>query len=222
MDGKKVEGTWRAHQVPLSETRSNAEHLAQLEDWLRSYSPDELFDDDGSLRPELREFAPEGERRMSANPHANGGLLLRELDLPPFPDYAVAVDTPATETAEATRVLGTFLRDVIRRNPDRFRVMGPDETASNRLSAVFEATDKAWIAEIGPDDEHLSPDGRVMEVLSEHLCQGWLEGYLLTGRHGLFNCYEAFVHIVDSMLNQHAKWLYRAARSCRGGARSPR
>ena len=211
VDGKKVEGTWRAHQVPLSETRSNAEHLAQLEDWLRSYSPDELFDDDGSLRPELREFAPEGERRMSANPHANGGLLLRELDLPPFPDYAVAVDTPATETAEATRVLGTFLRDVIRRNPDRFRVMGPDETASNRLSAVFEATDKAWIAEIGPDDEHLSPDGRVMEVLSEHLCQGWLEGYLLTGRHGLFNCYEAFVHIVDSMLNQHAKWLYSSA-----------
>jgi xylulose-5-phosphate/fructose-6-phosphate phosphoketolase len=207
VDGKKVEGTWRAHQVPLAETRSNPEHLAQLEDWLRSYSPDELFDEDGSLRPELRELAPEGERRMSANPHANGGLLLRELDLPPFPDYAVAVDTPATETAEATRVLGTFLRDVIRRNPDRFRVMGPDETASNRLSAVFEATDKAWIAETGPDDEHLSPDGRVMEVLSEHLCQGWLEGYLLTGRHGLFNCYEAFVHIVDSMLNQHAKWL---------------
>jgi xylulose-5-phosphate/fructose-6-phosphate phosphoketolase len=207
VDGKKVEGTWRAHQVPLAETRSNPEHLAQLEDWLRSYSPDELFDDDGSLRPELRHLAPEGERRMSANPHANGGLLLRELDLPPFPDYAVAVDTPATETAEATRVLGTFLRDVIRRNPDRFRVMGPDETASNRLSAVFEATDKAWIAETGPDDEHLSPDGRVMEVLSEHLCQGWLEGYLLTGRHGLFNCYEAFVHIVDSMLNQHAKWL---------------
>jgi xylulose-5-phosphate/fructose-6-phosphate phosphoketolase len=207
VDGKKVEGTWRAHQVPLAETRSNPEHLAQLEDWLRSYSPDELFDDDGSLRPELRHLAPVGERRMSANPHANGGLLLRELDLPPFPDYAVAVDTPATETAEATRVLGTFLRDVIRRNPDRFRLMGPDETASNRLSAVFEATDKAWIAETGPDDEHLSPDGRVMEVLSEHLCQGWLEGYLLTGRHGLFNCYEAFVHIVDSMLNQHAKWL---------------
>jgi xylulose-5-phosphate/fructose-6-phosphate phosphoketolase len=207
VDGKKVEGTWRAHQVPLSETRSNPEHLAQLEDWLRSYSPDELFDDDGSLRPELRDLAPEGERRMSANPHANGGLLLRELDLPPFSDYAVAVDAPATETGEATRVLGTFLRDVIRRNPDRFRVMGPDETASNRLSAVFEATDKAWIAETGPDDEHLSPEGRVMEVLSEHLCQGWLEGYLLTGRHGLFNCYEAFVHIVDSMLNQHAKWL---------------
>ena len=144
---------------------------------------------------------------MSANPHANGGLLLRDLDLPDFPDYAVAVDKPATGTAEATRVLGTFLRDVIARNPDRFRLMGPDETASNRLSAVFESTDKAWLAETGPDDENLGPEGRVMEVLSEHLCQGWLEGYLLTGRHGLFNCYEAFVHIVDSMLNQHAKWL---------------
>ena len=212
VDGNKVEGTWRAHQVPLSETRSNPEHLAQLEDWLRSYAPGELFDDDGTLRPDIRELAPRGERRMSANPHANGGLLLHELDLPPFPDYGVAVDTPGTGTAEATRVLGTFLRDVIRRNPDRFRVMGPDETASNRLSAVFEATDKTWLAETGPDDDHLSPDGRVMEVLSEHLCQGWLEGYLLTGRHGLFNCYEAFVHIVDSMLNQHAKWLYSSMR----------
>lgn len=207
VDGKKVEGTWRAHQVPLSETRTNAEHRAALESWLRSYAPDELFDELGGLRPELRACAPAGQRRMSANPHANGGLLLRDLDLPPFTDYAVDVATPASGTAEATRVLGMFLRDVIARNPDRFRLMGPDETASNRLSAVYEATDKAWLAEISPDDENLAPDGRVMEVLSEHLCQGWLEGYLLTGRHGLFNCYEAFVHIVDSMLNQHAKWL---------------
>jgi xylulose-5-phosphate/fructose-6-phosphate phosphoketolase len=207
VDGKKVEGTWRSHQVPLSETHTNPEHMAQLEAWLRSYRPEELFDENGALRPELRELAPRGQLRMSASPHANGGLLLRDLDLPSFHDYAVAVDKPATETAEATQVLGTFLRDVIARNPDRFRLMGPDETASNRLSAVFDSTDKAWLAEIGPDDEHLGPEGRVMEVLSEHLCQGWLEGYLLTGRHGLFSCYEAFVHIVDSMLNQHAKWL---------------
>jgi len=207
VDGKKVEGTWRSHQVPLSETHTNPEHMARLEQWLRSYRAEELFDEQGVLRPELRALAPTGQRRMSANPHANGGLLLRDLDLPEFPDYAVAVDKPATGTAEATRVLGTFLRDVIARNPDRFRLMGPDETASNRLSAVFESTDKAWLAETGPDDENLGPEGRVMEVLSEHLCQGWLEGYLLTGRHGLFNCYEAFVHIVDSMLNQHAKWL---------------
>ena len=207
VDGKKVEGTWRAHQVPLSETHTNPEHMAQLEAWLRSYRPEELFDRSGVLRQELRALAPTGHRRMSANPHANGGLLLRDLDLPDFTDYAVVVDKPGTGTAEATRVLGTFLRDVIARNPDRFRLMGPDETASNRLSAVFESTDKAWLAETGPDDENLGPEGRVMEVLSEHLCQGWLEGYLLTGRHGLFNCYEAFVHIVDSMLNQHAKWL---------------
>ncbi|WNG90756.1 phosphoketolase [Mycobacterium sp. ITM-2016-00318] len=207
VDGKQVEGTWRAHQVPLSETRTNEKHLAQLEEWLRSYRPEELFDDDGALRPELRALAPAGNRRMSANPHANGGVLLRDLDLPDFRDYAVDVDRPAAKTAEATRVLGTFLRDVITRNPDRFRLMGPDETASNRLSAVFEATDKVWVAEGEPGDENLAPNGRVMEVLSEHLCQGWLEGYLLTGRHGLFNCYEAFVHIVDSMLNQHAKWL---------------
>jgi xylulose-5-phosphate/fructose-6-phosphate phosphoketolase len=211
VDGKKVEDTWRSHQVPLSETHTNPEHMAQLEAWLRSYRPEELFDDDGALRSELRALAPTGQRRMSANPHANGGLLLRDLNLPPFPDYAVAVNKPATETAEATKVLGTFLRDVIDRNPDRFRLMGPDETASNRLSAVFEKTDKAWLAETGPDDEHLGPEGRVMEVLSEHLCQGWLEGYLLTGRHGLFNCYEAFVHIVDSMLNQHAKWLFSSS-----------
>ena len=211
VDGKQVEGTWRAHQVPLSETRTNKEHLAQLEEWLRSYRPEELFDDDGTLREELRALAPAGTRRMSANPHANGGVLLRDLDLPDFRDYAVAVDKPAGETAEATKVLGTLLRDVIVRNPDRFRLMGPDETASNRLNAVFEATDKVWLADEVPGDENLSPNGRVMEVLSEHLCQGWLEGYLLTGRHGLFNCYEAFVHIVDSMLNQHAKWLSSSA-----------
>ena len=207
VDGKLVEGTWRSHQVPLSETHTNAAHLGQLQEWLQSYRPEELFDEAGALRPELRALAPEGERRMSANPHANGGLLLRELDLPPITDYAVEVDEPAVGTGEATRVLGTFLRDVIARNPDNFRLMGPDETASNRLSAVFEATDKAWQAEQSVNDEHLAPDGRVMEVLSEHLCQGWLEGYLLTGRHGLFSCYEAFVHIVDSMANQHAKWL---------------
>ena len=209
VDGKKVEGTWRSHQVPLSETHTNPEHMAQLETWLRSYRPDELFDEHGVLRQELRALAPSGQRRMSANPHANGGLLLRDLDLPDFTDYAVAVDNPAVKTAEATRVLGTFLRDVISRNPDRFRLMGPDETASNRLAAVFESTDRAWLAEVDETDENLGPEGRVMEVLSEHLCQGWLEGYLLTGRHGLFNCYEAFVHIVDSMLNQHAKWLTR-------------
>jgi xylulose-5-phosphate/fructose-6-phosphate phosphoketolase len=197
--------------VPLSETHDNPEHMAQLEQWLRSYRPEELFDDDGVLRPELKALAPDGTRRMSDNPHANGGLLLRDLDLPDFRDYAVPVEQPGADNAEATRVLGTFLRDIIVRNPDRFRLMGPDETASNRLSPVFEATDKAWMAETSPEDEHLAPAGRVMEVLSEHLCQGWLEGYLLTGRHGLFNCYEAFVHIVDSMLNQHAKWLSSSA-----------
>ncbi|WP_454790412.1 phosphoketolase family protein [Mycolicibacterium lutetiense] len=211
VDGKLVEGTWRSHQVPLSETRTNPSHLAQLETWLRSYRPEELFDDTGALRPDLRALAPSDTRRMSANPHANGGVLLRDLDLPDFADYAVTVESPATGTAEATRVLGTFLRDVIAGNPDRFRLMGPDETASNRLTAVFEKTDKAWQAETLPVDENLAPDGRVMEVLSEHLCQGWLEGYLLTGRHGLFNCYEAFVHIVDSMLNQHAKWLFSSS-----------
>ncbi|MGD1257426.1 phosphoketolase [Mycobacterium seoulense] len=207
VDGKKVEGTWRAHQVPLAETHDNPQHRAQLEEWLRSYRPEELFDGDGRLRAELRALAPSGDRRMSANPHANGGLLLHDLDLPDFRDYAVPVSRPAAETHEATRVLGTFLRDVIARNMDRFRLMGPDETASNRLDAVYGSTAKVWLSELGPDDENLAADGRVMEVLSEHLCQGWLEGYLLTGRHGLFNCYEAFVHIVDSMLNQHAKWL---------------
>ncbi len=207
VDGLQVEGTFRSHQVPLAATRTDDGHRAQLETWLRSYRPEELFDDEGRLLPELAALAPSGDRRMSANPHANGGLLLRDLDLPDFREYTVKVDEPAAQTSEATRVLGEFLRDVIVRNPDRFRLMGPDETASNRLGSVFERTDRAWDAEIVPGDDHLAPDGRVMEVLSEHLCQGWLEGYLLTGRHGLFNCYEAFIHIVDSMVNQHAKWL---------------
>jgi xylulose-5-phosphate/fructose-6-phosphate phosphoketolase len=207
VDGMPVEGTWRAHQVPLAETRSNAGHRDQLEQWMRSYRPEELFDATGRLVPHLQALAPRGTRRMSANPHANGGLLLRDLAMPDFRDYAVPVEHPAAGFSEATRVLGTFLRDVIARNPDRFRLMGPDETMSNRLSAVFEQTDRAWDAVTLPGDDHLAPDGRVMEVLSEHLCEGWLEGYLLTGRHGLFNCYEAFIHIVDSMFNQHAKWL---------------
>jgi xylulose-5-phosphate/fructose-6-phosphate phosphoketolase len=207
VDGVAVEGTFRAHQVPLAQTRDNPEHRELLERWMRSYRPEELFDSTGALVPELRALAPTGSRRMSANPHANGGTLLRALDLPDFRDYAVPVERPGTAFSEATRVLGGFLRDVISANPDRFRIMGPDETASNRLQAVFEVTDRAWNAATTPGDEHLGPDGRVMEVLSEHLCQGWLEGYLLTGRHGLFNCYEAFIHIIDSMLNQHAKWL---------------
>ncbi|HKO27127.1 MAG TPA: phosphoketolase family protein [Solirubrobacteraceae bacterium] len=207
VDGLPAEGSFRSHQVPLAATRTNPEHLAQLEEWMRSYRPEELFDQSGVVRREIRALAPDGELRMSANPHANGGLLLRELELPDFRDYAVEVAEPAATSSEATRVLGAWLRDVMRANPDRFRIMGPDETASNRLSAVFEATDRVWEAELLPTDDHLSRDGRVMEVLSEHLCQGWLEGYLLTGRHGLFNCYEAFIHIVDSMFNQHAKWL---------------
>ncbi len=207
VDGKPVEGTWRSHQVPLSGVRDNPEHLLQLDEWLRSYHPEELFDATGRLISELAALAPEGPRRMSANPHANGGALLRDLDLPDFQGYAVEVLKPGTTSSEATRVLGGFLRDVIVRNPDTFRLMGPDETASNRLDDVFTVTGRAWEAETLPTDEGLSRGGRVMEVLSEHLCQGWLEGYLLTGRHGLFNCYEAFVHIVDSMFNQHAKWL---------------
>lgn len=207
VDGVQVEGTFRAHQVPLSETRTNAGHRAQLEQWLRSYRPEELFDHTGRLIPALRALAPHGMARMSANPHANGGRLLRDLVMPDFRGHAVAVDRPGVESSEATKVLGAFLRDIITANPDRFRIMGPDETASNRLSAVFEVTDRAWNATTVPGDDHLAPDGRVMEVLSEHLCQGWLEGYLLTGRHGLFNCYEAFIHIIDSMVNQHAKWL---------------
>ena len=207
VDGLPAEGSWRSHQVPLAGLADNPDHLRQLEEWLRSYRPEELFEEDGALRAELRALAPEGERRMGANPHANGGILLRPLALPDFRDYAVEVEAPARTASEPTRVLGTYLRDVMRENEDRFRVFGPDETASNRLSALFEATDRAWMAERLPTDDHLAPDGRVLEILSEHLCQGWLEGYLLTGRHGLFNCYEAFIHIVDSMFNQHAKWL---------------
>jgi xylulose-5-phosphate/fructose-6-phosphate phosphoketolase len=207
VDGLPVEGTWRSHQVPLTKVRQDPVHLSALEEWLRSYRPEELFDESGRLIPELRALAPAGERRMSANPHANGGLLLRPLTLPDFRDYAVPVDQPGTTSSEATRVLGGLLRDVISANQDRFRIMGPDETASNRLNDVFEVTDRVWTAERLPGDDHLAQRGRVMEVLSEHLCQGWLEGYLLTGRHGLFNSYEAFIHIVDSMFNQHAKWL---------------
>jgi xylulose-5-phosphate/fructose-6-phosphate phosphoketolase len=207
VDGHPAEGSFRSHQVPLADIARKPEHLAALERWLRSYRPEELFDEGGALREDLAALAPEGGRRMGANPHANGGLLTRALELPDFRDYAVEVEAPARVTSEATRVLGRYLRDVMARNPDRFRVMGPDETRSNRLDPIFDATDRAWVAETLPTDDHLAPDGRVMEVLSEHLCQGWLEGYLLTGRHGLFNCYEAFIHIVDSMFNQHAKWL---------------
>ncbi len=207
VDGLPVENTWRSHQVPIADVRGNDQHLALLEQWLRSYRPEELFDAAGRLVPELADLPPTGERRMSANPHANGGALLRDLSLPDFRSYAVDVESPGTTMGEATRVLGTFLRDLMAQNPDNFRLFGPDETASNRLNAVFETTARTWQQRLEPTDEDLRPDGRVMEVLSEHLCQGWLEGYLLTGRHGLFNCYEAFIHVVDSMFNQHAKWL---------------
>jgi xylulose-5-phosphate/fructose-6-phosphate phosphoketolase len=207
VDGLPVEGTWRSHQVPFAEVRTNPDHLKLLDEWMRSYRPEELFDSQGTLREELAALPPKSYRRMSANPHANGGLLLRDLALPDFRDYGVATSKPGTSFSEATKVLGEFLRDIISRNPNTFRVFGPDETSSNRLSAVFEVTDRAFDAETLPTDDHISPDGRVMEVLSEHLCQGWLEAYLLTGRHGLFDCYEAFIHIVDAMLNQHAKWL---------------
>jgi xylulose-5-phosphate/fructose-6-phosphate phosphoketolase len=207
VDGQAMEGTFRAHQVPLANVRERPEHLQQLEGWMRSYRPEELWDVDGHLEPAVAALAPAGDRRMGANPHANGGRLLRDLDLPDFRDYAVTVPSPGTVTSEATRAAGTFLRDTMARNQGTFRVMGPDETASNRLDALFEVTNRTWVAETVPGDDHLAVDGRVMEVLSEHLCEGWLEGYLLTGRHGLFNCYEAFTHIVDSMFNQHAKWL---------------
>jgi xylulose-5-phosphate/fructose-6-phosphate phosphoketolase len=208
VDGKQVEGTWRAHQVPVADLQ-NPEHLKILEDWLKSYRAEELFDENGKFISELAELAPKGNRRMGANPHANGGILLRDLVMPDFRDYAVTVLKPGTENAEATRVLGGFLRDVMKLNADskNFRVFGPDETASNRLEAIYEATDKLWMEPILPVDENLSPQGRVLEMLSEHMCQGWLEGYLLTGRHGFFSCYEAFIHIIDSMFNQHAKWL---------------
>ena len=208
VDGERSEGSWRSHQVPFGDM-ANPEHLRLLEEWMRSYRPDELFDDAGALRPELAALAPDGARRMGSNPRANGGLLLASLQLPDIRDYAVDVPRPGTAQASATRVMGTLLRDVMKLNREagNFRVFGPDETASNRLSALFEATERTWVAERRPDDDHLAPDGRVMEILSEHLCQGWLEGYLLTGRHGVFSCYEAFVHIVDSMFNQHAKWL---------------
>ena len=207
VDGLPVEGSFRSHQLPLGEVRTRPDHLAELERWMRSYRPEELFDEGGAPRPQTVALSPEGDRRMGANPHANGGLLLRDLELPDFRSYAVEVDAPGAQRAEATRVLGGFLRDVMRANPDNFRLMGPDETASNRLDAVFEVTDRTWEALRLASDDHLAPDRRVMEVLSEHLCQGWLEGYLLTGRHGLFNCYEAFIHVVDAMFNQHAKWL---------------
>lgn len=209
VDGLKMEDFWRSHQVPLADMASKPEHIALLDAWMKSYKPEELFDEHGVLKAELAELAPTGVRRMGANPHANGGILLKDLSLPDFREYAVDVPKPGQALAETTRVMGRFLRDVMKLNSENrnFRVMGPDETASNRLDALFEVTDRAWMAEILPEDEHLSPDGRVMEILSEHTCQGWLEGYLLTGRHGLFSCYEAFIHIIDSMFNQHAKWL---------------
>ena len=208
VDGQKTEGTWRSHQVPIEEI-SSPDHLKLLENWMRSYKPEELFDATGKLIAELADLAPQATRRMGASPHANGGLLLKDLRMPDFREYAVDVSKPGTVVAEATRVMGQLLRDVMKLNMDarNFRVFGPDETASNRLGALFEVTQRAWMADTLSGDDHLSPEGRVMEILSEHTCQGWLEGYLLTGRHGLFSSYEAFIHIVDSMFNQHAKWL---------------
>ena len=209
VDGKKTEGSWRSHQVPFAELATKPDHLKLLEDWMKGYHPEELFDENGSLIPELAALPPSGTSRMSANPHANGGLLLKDLAMPDFREYAITVTEPGTTRAEATRTLGSLLRDVMKMNQkDRnFRVMGPDETASNRLGNLFEVTDRTWMADRTKEDDHLAPNGRVMEILSEHTCQGWLEGYLLTGRHGLFSCYEAFIHIIDSMFNQHAKWL---------------
>jgi xylulose-5-phosphate/fructose-6-phosphate phosphoketolase len=209
VDGKQAEGSWRSHQVPFGDMAGKPGHLRLLEEWMKGYRPEELFDEGGRLRKELAELAPEGNRRMGANPHANGGILLKDLAMPDYREYAVPVPKPGGATAEATRVMGRILRDLMKRNTEarNFRVMGPDETASNRLDNLFEETDRTWMAATLPGDDHLSPDGRVMEILSEHTCQGWLEGYLLTGRHGLFSCYEAFIHIVDSMFNQHAKWL---------------
>jgi xylulose-5-phosphate/fructose-6-phosphate phosphoketolase len=209
VDGKKTEGYWRSHQVPMGQMHENPEHIAILEKWMKSYRPEELFDSEGTFRPELASLAPKGERRMSANPHANGGIVLKDLQLPDFRDYAVNVSSPGSVSAESTRVMGKFLRDVLKMSEKarNFRLFSPDENNSNRWQDVLEVTNRAWMGERYPEDDHLAPDGRVMEMLSEHQCQGWLEGYLLTGRHGFFSCYEAFIHIVDSMLNQHAKWL---------------
>ena len=209
LDGKKLEGSWRSHQVPLDKVRERPDELKMLETWMRGYRPEELFDDNGKFLPELAALAPTGERRMGANPHANGGALLRDLVLPDFRTYAVTVEEPGQELAEGTRVMGAYLRDIMTMNGDakNFRLVSPDETASNRWNAVFDVTTRESVAIVVADDDHVSPDGRVMEVLSEHMCQGWLEGYLLTGRHGFFSCYEAFIHIIDSMFNQHAKWL---------------
>jgi xylulose-5-phosphate/fructose-6-phosphate phosphoketolase len=207
VDGLKTEDYWRSHQVPISDLATKPGHLKLLEEWMKSYRPEELFDENGKLSRELADLAPRGQRRMGDNPHANGGLLLEDLRMPDYREYAVHVVKPGQVDGEATRIMGNFLRDVMKQNMSVFRVVGPDETASNRLGAVLEVTDRAWDAEVLPYDDHLSPNGRVMEILSEHTCQGWLEGYLLTGRHGFFSCYEAFIHIVDSMFNQHAKWL---------------
>jgi xylulose-5-phosphate/fructose-6-phosphate phosphoketolase len=209
VDGKKTEDFWRSHQVPFAEMATKPSHVKLLQKWMKGYRPQELFDKDGKIVPELADCAPEGNRRMGANPHANGGLLLKDLKMPDFREYAVKVPKPGHAIGEATRVMGRFLRDIMKLNKKNrnFRVMGPDETASNRLGALFEVTNRTWMDDTIPEDEHLSPDGRVMEILSEHTCQGWLEGYLLTGRHGFFSCYEAFIHLVDSMFNQHAKWL---------------
>lgn len=209
IDGKQVEGTWRSHQVPFSDLDSNPSHLKLLENWMKSYRPEELFDNEGKLKSEIKKMAPIGNRRMGANPHANGGILLKDLHMPDFREYSIHVSSPGTQLAETARILGPFLRDIMKLNLENknFRVFGPDETASNRLEALFEVTNRTFNAHMISGDDHLSASGRVMEVLSEHLCQGWLEGYLLTGRHGFFSCYEAFIHIVDSMFNQHAKWL---------------
>ena len=214
VDGKKTEDFWRSHQVPFSEMAGRPDHVKLLEDWMKSYRPEELFDHNGALIQKLRELAPQGDRRMGANPEANGGALLKALRMPDFRDYAVEVPGPGRVTAEATRIMGRFLRDIMKLNLEskNFRIFGPDETASNRLGDVFEVTNRTWMEDTIPEDDHLSPDGRVMEILSEHTCQGWLEGYLLTGRHGLFSCYEAFIHIIDSMFNQHAKWLKVASK----------
>ncbi|MBI4657355.1 MAG: phosphoketolase family protein [Verrucomicrobia bacterium] len=209
VDGKKTEDYWRSHQVPFSEMATVPGHVKLLEEWMKSYKPDDLFDKNGTFRPELAELAPRGARRMGANPHANGGILLRDLKMPDFKDYAIDVAKPGQTTAESIRIMGGFMRDIMKRNSKErnFRIVGPDETASNRLGAVFEVTNRTWVAKTLPEDDHLANDGRVLEILSEHTCQGWLEGYLLTGRHGFFSCYEAFIHLIDSMFNQHAKWL---------------